>query len=177
MLEGLFPNGGIGAAGAGDAQAQSAQCHLFVFRGRRGSLIKVLWHDGQGMCLFARRLERWRFIWPSIVAITARQPGARGLVAKYFEGCDQHHRNSGHRRRQSARTSRGAYIGDCRCRFCTVMRGRSPLAAPAVLSETLIHLEVGGDYAPVAGIRSDSCSNCRSLCCSLYRRGRSACVI
>ena len=25
--------------------------HLFVFRGRRGSLIKVLWHDGQGMCL------------------------------------------------------------------------------------------------------------------------------
>ena len=26
--------------------------HLFVFRGRRGGLIKVLWHDGQGMCLF-----------------------------------------------------------------------------------------------------------------------------
>ena len=39
--------------------------HLFVFRGRRGCLIKVLWHDGQGMCLFAKRLERGRFIWPS----------------------------------------------------------------------------------------------------------------
>ena len=39
--------------------------HLFVFRGRRGDLIKVLWHDGQGMCLFAKRLERGRFIWPS----------------------------------------------------------------------------------------------------------------
>ena len=39
--------------------------HLFVFRGRRGSLLKVLWHDGQGMCLFAKRLERGRFIWPS----------------------------------------------------------------------------------------------------------------
>jgi len=39
--------------------------HLFVFRGRRGSLIKVLWHDGQGMCLFAKRLERGRFIWPT----------------------------------------------------------------------------------------------------------------
>ena len=38
---------------------------LFVFRGRRGALIKVLWHDGQGMCLFAKRLERGRFIWPS----------------------------------------------------------------------------------------------------------------
>ncbi len=30
-----------------------------------GGLIKVLWHDGQGMCLFAKRLERGRFIWPS----------------------------------------------------------------------------------------------------------------
>jgi transposase len=39
--------------------------HLFVFRGRRGDLIKVLWHDGQGLCLFAKRLERGRFIWPS----------------------------------------------------------------------------------------------------------------
>ena len=36
--------------------------HLFVFRGRRGGLIKVLWHDGQGMCLFSKRLERGRFI-------------------------------------------------------------------------------------------------------------------
>lgn len=32
--------------------------HLFVFRGKRGGLIKVLWHDGQGMCLLAKRLER-----------------------------------------------------------------------------------------------------------------------
>jgi transposase len=42
--------------------------HLFVFRGRRGCLIKILWHDGQGMCLFAKRLERGRFIWPSTTA-------------------------------------------------------------------------------------------------------------
>jgi transposase len=41
--------------------------HLFVFRGRRGGLIKVLWHDGQGMCLFSKRLEKGRFIWPSSV--------------------------------------------------------------------------------------------------------------
>jgi transposase len=39
--------------------------HLFVFRGRRGGLIKMIWHDGQGMCLFAKRLERGRFMWPS----------------------------------------------------------------------------------------------------------------
>jgi transposase len=53
--------------------------HLFVFRGRRGSLIKVLWHDGQGMCLFAKRLERGRFIWPSpadgVVTISPAQLG------------------------------------------------------------------------------------------------------
>jgi transposase len=41
--------------------------HLFVFRGRRGDLVKLVWHDGQGMCLFAKRLERGRFIWPSTV--------------------------------------------------------------------------------------------------------------
>ena len=39
--------------------------HLFVFRGRRGDLIKVIWWDGQGACLFSKRLERGRFVWPS----------------------------------------------------------------------------------------------------------------
>jgi transposase len=46
--------------------------HLFVFRGRRGDLIKCLWHDGQGMCLFAKRLERGRFLWPSAADGTRR---------------------------------------------------------------------------------------------------------
>lgn len=40
---------------------------LYVFRGRRGDLIKILWHDGLGMSLYAKRLERGRFIWPSPV--------------------------------------------------------------------------------------------------------------
>jgi transposase len=39
--------------------------HLFVFRGKRGDLIKIIWHDGQGACLFSKRLERGRFIWPT----------------------------------------------------------------------------------------------------------------
>ena len=39
--------------------------HLFVFRGRGGDLLKVIWHDGQGACLFTKRLERVRFLWPS----------------------------------------------------------------------------------------------------------------
>ena len=32
--------------------------HVFVFRGRRGDLVKLIWFDGDGMCLFAKRLER-----------------------------------------------------------------------------------------------------------------------
>ena len=38
--------------------------HVFVFRGRKGDLIKVLWADRDGLCLFAKRLERGRFVWP-----------------------------------------------------------------------------------------------------------------
>ena len=41
---------------------------LYVFRGRRGDLIKVIWHDGQGACLFTKRLERGRFVWASLAA-------------------------------------------------------------------------------------------------------------
>src|ERR1700750_1607658 len=39
---------------------------LYVFRGCRGDLIKIIWHDGQGACLFTKRLERGRFF----VAVT-----------------------------------------------------------------------------------------------------------
>ncbi|MBB4201236.1 transposase [Rhodoblastus sphagnicola] len=51
--------------------------NLFCFRGRRGDLLKVIWHDGQGACLFTKRLERGRFLWPSmadgVVTISAAQ--------------------------------------------------------------------------------------------------------
>jgi transposase len=62
---------------------------LYVFRGRRGDLIKVLWHDGLGISLYAKRLERGRFIWPSpadgAVAITPAQLGY------LLEGIDWRH--------------------------------------------------------------------------------------
>ena len=38
--------------------------HVFVFRGRRGDILKILWWTGDGLCLLAKRLERGRFIWP-----------------------------------------------------------------------------------------------------------------
>ncbi len=62
---------------------------LFVFRGRRGDLLKVLWHDGLGMSLYAKRLERGQFVWPSAsegtVAITPAQMGYM------LEGIDWRH--------------------------------------------------------------------------------------
>ena len=50
---------------------------LSLFRGRRGRLVKCLWHDGQGLCLFAKRLEQGHFPWPvtstGSVALSAAQ--------------------------------------------------------------------------------------------------------
>ena len=37
---------------------------IFIFRGRRGDLLKALLWDGQGLVLYAKRLERGRFVWP-----------------------------------------------------------------------------------------------------------------
>jgi transposase len=60
--------------------------HVFVFRGRRGDLIKMLWWDGDGLCLFAKRLEKGRFIWPKVdngtVALT------RAQLSMLLEGID-----------------------------------------------------------------------------------------
>ena len=48
--------------------------HLFVFRGKRAGMLKILFHDGSGMCLFAKRLDQGAFTWPST------QPQADGTV-------------------------------------------------------------------------------------------------
>ena len=51
--------------------------YLFVFRGPRGDLLKIIWWDSQGACLFSKRLERGRFVWPAAkdgkVCLTAAQ--------------------------------------------------------------------------------------------------------
>jgi transposase len=41
--------------------------HLFIFRGKRGDYFKGLYWDGTGLCLFAKRLEQGKFVWPPIV--------------------------------------------------------------------------------------------------------------
>ena len=60
--------------------------HVFAFRGRRGDLLKLWWWDGDGLCLFAKRLERGRFVWPRAesgpVALT------RAQLSMLLEGID-----------------------------------------------------------------------------------------
>ena len=54
-----------------------------------GDLLKILWHDGLGMSLYAKRLERGQFLWPSpadgVVPISAAQLGYM------LEGIDWRH--------------------------------------------------------------------------------------
>jgi transposase len=60
--------------------------HVFVFRGRRGDLIKVLWWDGDGLCLLAKRLERGRFVWPK--AESGAVSLTRATLSMLLEGID-----------------------------------------------------------------------------------------
>ncbi len=59
---------------------------VFVFRGRRGDLIKVLWFDGDGLCLFSKRLERGRFVWPQASSGTVAL--TRAQLSMLLEGID-----------------------------------------------------------------------------------------
>jgi transposase len=62
--------------------------HLFAFRGRKANLIKILFWDGTGLCLFTKRLEHGHFEWPAAgqaggtVSLTSVQ------LAMLIEGID-----------------------------------------------------------------------------------------
>ena len=60
--------------------------HVLVFRGKRGDLIKLLWFDGDGLCLFQKRLERGRFIWPQATSGTVSL--TRAQLSMLLEGID-----------------------------------------------------------------------------------------
>src|SRR4051794_27612493 len=57
---------------------------LYVFRGARGDLIKIVWHDGIGMSLFAKRLERGRFAARALVR--RRNTATRGSRGNFVPG-------------------------------------------------------------------------------------------
>lgn len=53
---------------------------IYVFRAKRADRIKLIWWDGTGLCLMAKRLEQGSFRWPRIqegvMRLTAAQLGA-----------------------------------------------------------------------------------------------------
>ena len=59
---------------------------LFAFRGKRGDLIKLLWYDGQGLCLFSKRMDKGRFVWPMTQTGKVRLSPAQ--VSMLVEGID-----------------------------------------------------------------------------------------
>jgi transposase len=59
---------------------------LFVFRGRRGDRIKMIWWDGDGLCLFAKRLEHGSFVWPRAATGTVHLSAAQ--LSMLLEGID-----------------------------------------------------------------------------------------
>ena len=77
---------GLAALVQNQLQANPLSGQVFVFRGRRGDRIKVLWFDGDGLCLLAKRLDEGRFVWPQAnsgrVALSAAQ------LSMLLEGID-----------------------------------------------------------------------------------------
>jgi transposase len=67
-------------------EQQPLSGHVFCFRGRRGDVVKLLWHDGDGLCLFQKRLERGRFVWPQ--ATEGKVSLTRAQLSMLLEGID-----------------------------------------------------------------------------------------
>jgi transposase len=59
---------------------------LYAFRGRRGNLLKLMWHDGIGLCMLTKRLERGHFIWP--MTSTGSVALSTGQLSTLLEGCE-----------------------------------------------------------------------------------------
>ena len=60
---------------------------VYAFRGRRAGLIKLIWHDGVGLCMLTKRLERGQFAWPS-TSTTGRIMLSAAQLAALLDGCE-----------------------------------------------------------------------------------------
>ena len=62
--------------------------HMFVFRGRRTDMIKILFWDGTGLCLFTKRLEDGCFPWPIASEQDVTVPISSAQLSILLEGVD-----------------------------------------------------------------------------------------
>jgi transposase len=59
---------------------------VFVFRAKRADRVKLVFWDGTGVCLFAKRLEDGKFRWPNVQDGVIRLSAAQ--LAALLEGLD-----------------------------------------------------------------------------------------
>ncbi len=77
---------GLAAEVANILHADPFSGGLFIFRSKRGDYLKILYWDGSGLCLFAKRLEKDRFVWPRTADVRLKlSPAQLGLL---IEGID-----------------------------------------------------------------------------------------
>lgn len=62
---------------------------VFLFRGKRGDRLKALVWDGSGLCMYAKRLERGKFVWPRAHEGALRLSAAQ--LAMLVEGLNWKH--------------------------------------------------------------------------------------
>ena len=62
--------------------------HLFAFRGKKASLLKVLFWDGNGLCLFTKRMDRGVFVWPRMAGVDGAITLTPAQLAMLIEGID-----------------------------------------------------------------------------------------
>jgi hypothetical protein len=133
---------------------------LYIFRGRHGDLVKILWHDGLGMSLYAKRLDRGKFIWPSAsdgaVSISAANHSLTITVASKPIPCAEY----GRPLRRARRLGRKRRYCSDKCRSAarrtrTFVSGRygSPHAAPHL--QSLSPSQFGADPCPFRALSSN----------------------
>lgn len=69
-----------------DAGSDPFSGALYVFRAKRADRIKMVWWDGCGICLLAKRLENSSFCWPRIELVRMQLNHAQLMAL--LEGLD-----------------------------------------------------------------------------------------
>jgi transposase len=62
--------------------------HLFAFRGKHATLLKILFWDGNGLCLFTKRIDRGQFVWPRLTERGSTVTLSAAQLAMLIEGID-----------------------------------------------------------------------------------------
>ena len=61
---------------------------LFAFRGWRARIVKILFWDGNGLCLFTKRIDQGGFVWPTMTGFDGSITLTPAQLAMLIEGID-----------------------------------------------------------------------------------------